>query len=182
MRKVIGDVIPNTEWTNIHEGSVFVPQQDTFIHLQFRRFAGCPVCNLHLQSFFKRAEELKANNIHEVVVFHASQKAMLDSVVDVPFDLIADPSRKLYKAFGVDTSWKALLNFGVMQKAFKGIIAFGMRIPQSVEAELGVPADFLINQTGTIVAAKYGAHADDQWSVDEVIELAKYQQSEPKLL
>jgi hypothetical protein len=45
-----------------------------------------------------------------------------------------------------------------------------------------VPADFLINQTGTIVAVKYGAHADDQWSVDEVIELAKYQQSEPKLL
>jgi peroxiredoxin len=173
MRKAIGDVIPKTVWTNIDEGSVLVPQQDTFIHLQFRRFAGCPVCNLHLQSFFKRAEELKANNIHEVVVFHASQKDMLASVVDVPFDLIADPSRKLYKEFGVETSWKALLNLGVMQKALKGIRKFGMKIPQSVEAELGVPADFLINQAGTVVALKYGAHADDQWSVDEVIELAK---------
>ena len=173
MRKAICDVIPKTVWTNIDEGSVLVPPQDTFIHLQFRRFAGCPVCNLHLQSFFKRAEELKANNIHEVVVFHASQKDMLASVVDVPFDLIADPSRKLYKEFGVETSWKALLNLGVMQKALKGIRKFGMKIPQSVEAELGVPADFLINQAGTVVALKYGAHADDQWSVDEVIELAK---------
>lgn len=173
MRKAIGDVIPKTEWSNIHDGSVLIPQQNAFIHLQFRRFAGCPVCNLHLQSFFKRAEELKANNVHEVVVFHASQKDMLASVVDVPFDLIADPSRKLYKDFGVDTSWKALLNLGVMQKALKGIRKFGMRVPQSLEAELGVPADFLINQSGTIVALKYGAHADDQWSVEEVIELAR---------
>ena len=173
MRKAIGDVIPKTEWSNIHDGSVLIPQQNAFIHLQFRRFAGCPVCNLHLQSFFKRAEELKANNVHEVVVFHASQKDMLASVVDVPFDLIADPSRKLYKDFGVDTSWKALLNLGVIQKALKGIRKFGMRVPQSLEAELGVPADFLINQSGTIVALKYGAHADDQWSVEEVIELAK---------
>ena len=173
MRKAIGDVIPKTEWSNIHDGSVLIPQQNAFIHLQFRRFAGCPVCNLHLQSFFKRAEELKANNVHEVVVFHASQKDMLASVVDVPFDLIADPSRKLYKDFGVDTSWKALLNLGVIQKALKGIRKFGMRVPQSLEAELGVPADFLINQSGTIVALKYGAHADDQWSVEEVIELAR---------
>ena len=34
---------------------------------------------------------------------------------------------------------------------------------------LGLPADFLIGPDGTLVAAHYGAHADDQWSVDELL-------------
>jgi hypothetical protein len=31
----------------------------------------------------------------------------------------------------------------------------------------------LIGPDGTIRACKYGVHADDQWSVDEVLRLAK---------
>jgi hypothetical protein len=40
------------------------------------------------------------------------------------------------------------------------------------ENHLGKPADFLIDPDGTIKACKYGAHADDQWSVDEMLDLA----------
>lgn len=36
----------------------------------------------------------------------------------------------------------------------------------------GLPGDFLIAPDGRILAAKYGEHADDQWSVDEVLEHA----------
>jgi len=35
---------------------------------------------------------------------------------------------------------------------------------------LGLPADFLIAPEGRIIASKYGVHAFDQWSVDEVIQ------------
>ena len=38
---------------------------------------------------------------------------------------------------------------------------------------LGLPGDFLIAPSGQIKAAKYGTHAYDQWSVDELIALAK---------
>jgi peroxiredoxin len=171
--KNIGEIIFLTDLVNIHDNLVVIPQAGKLTHLQFRRFAGCPVCNLHLQSFFKRSDELKVHNIQEVIVFHASKESMLDSVIDVPFDLIADPSRKLYKKFGVDTSWKALFSIGTLKKAIIGIRKFGMKTPQSLEAELGVPADFLIDETGKIVALKYGAHADDQWSVDDVLKLSK---------
>jgi hypothetical protein len=35
-----------------------------------------------------------------------------------------------------------------------------------------MPADFLIATDGAVVARKYGEHADDQWSVDELLRLA----------
>jgi hypothetical protein len=38
---------------------------------------------------------------------------------------------------------------------------------------LGLPADFLIAPSGRINAVKYGADAYDQWSVDELLTLAR---------
>ena len=38
---------------------------------------------------------------------------------------------------------------------------------------MGLPADFLIAPSGRINAVKYGADAYDQWSVDELLTLAK---------
>jgi hypothetical protein len=37
---------------------------------------------------------------------------------------------------------------------------------------LGLPADFLIAPDGTVIAKKYGTHAYDQWSVDELLKHA----------
>lgn len=37
---------------------------------------------------------------------------------------------------------------------------------------LGMPAELLIAPSGTVLAAKYGSHANDQWSVDELLRLA----------
>jgi hypothetical protein len=37
---------------------------------------------------------------------------------------------------------------------------------------LGLPADLLITADGSVAAVKYGAHAYDQWSVDELLDLA----------
>ena len=47
---------------------------------------------------------------------------------------------------------------------------FGLRLSGG---PLGLPGDFLIAPSGQIKAAKYGTHAYDQWSVDELIALAK---------
>jgi hypothetical protein len=34
---------------------------------------------------------------------------------------------------------------------------------------LGLPADFLIDTDGRVIACKHGHHAYDQWSVDELL-------------
>jgi hypothetical protein len=36
---------------------------------------------------------------------------------------------------------------------------------------LGLPADFLIDPDGSVVAVHYGRHADDQWSVDQLLDI-----------
>jgi hypothetical protein len=41
----------------------------------------------------------------------------------------------------------------------------------------GLPADFLLGPDGCVLALKYGEHADDQWSVAEL--LAQAQQHAP---
>jgi hypothetical protein len=33
----------------------------------------------------------------------------------------------------------------------------------------GLPADFLISSDGRVFACKHGEHADDQWTVDQVL-------------
>ncbi|MEU0661187.1 hypothetical protein [Streptomyces lavendulocolor] len=48
----------------------------------------------------------------------------------------------------------------------------GLPSPRRPEGRLGLPADFLLAPDGTVLAVKYGEHAYDQWSVDELLELA----------
>jgi hypothetical protein len=44
---------------------------------------------------------------------------------------------------------------------------------------LGLPADFLLDPDGTVVAAHYGRHADDQWSVDELLDIHRVSGPKP---
>jgi hypothetical protein len=46
-----GQPFPRLQDKNIHGAEVSIPGSVTWTHLQFRHFAGYPICNLHLQSF-----------------------------------------------------------------------------------------------------------------------------------
>jgi hypothetical protein len=86
------------------------PDPDRLIHLQLRRFAGCLVCNLHLRSVVRRHEEIEAAGVREVVVFHSSAEELAEHTADLPFAVIADPGKRLYAEFGVESSVRALLS------------------------------------------------------------------------
>lgn len=149
-------------------------------HLQFRRFAGCPVCSLHLRSFARRQDELDAV-LREVVVFHSSADELARHAGNFLFHLVPDPEKALYRAFGVEAGARALL----APAAWPGILAsIAAALPDVIlrrrpmppllpkGGRYGLPADFLIAPDGTLLAAHYGEHADDQWSVDAVLQLA----------
>jgi peroxiredoxin len=149
-------------------------------HVQFRRFAGCPVCNVHLRSFIRRQEELKAV-IRDVVVFHSRAEEIAAHVGEFPFHLVADPEKVLYRTFGVEAGARALLwpmawpgIFRAVAVALPGVIRGRRPLPPlSPEGgRYGLPADFLVSPDGIVLAAHYGKHADDQWAVDTVLSLA----------
>lgn len=167
--------------TTISDGIVPLPAKADLIHLQFRRFAGCPVCNLHLRTFVRRNHELQRAGIQEVVIFCSSRDELLAYAGDLPFAIVADPGRALYAEFGVGTSPRALLDPRAWGAIARGVarsaIAFlrrQERLPpmRPQQGSLGLPADFLVAPDGRVIASKYGRHADDQWSVDEVLGVA----------
>lgn len=178
----VGDVLDLHELETIHGDPVQIPDPEWLVHLQFRRFSGCPVCNLHLQSIAQRHDEILAAGIREVVVFHSSAETMLELQGELPFAAIADPEKTLYAEFGVESSLKSVLHPRALLTAVRSFTSrsaweIGMRqrdLSTDEETEyFGLPADFLIDSNGRVLAAKYGEYVDDQWSVDELLDLAR---------
>lgn len=157
--------------TSIQERSVEIPADTKLTHLQFRRFAGCPMCSTHMRSFVQRHDELVESGIQEVAVFHSTRDAMMRHHAEAPFALVADPSKALYRRFGVETSIRAVLHPDAWRAAISGVASRNFSMPAMGESPLGLPADFLIDAEGRVAACKYGTHAYDHWTVDEVIEL-----------
>ncbi len=175
-----GTLLRPRELVSVAGDSIQIPDPKSFVHLQFRRFAGCPICNVHLRSIIRRHDEIVAAGIREVVVFHSTAEELRRHVVDFPFAVVADPDKVLYAEFGVRSSARALLDpralaplLGptIRQLSTRGSEAPANRDPTG--GRLGLPADFLIGRGGRVVACKHGTHAYDQWSVDEALAHAR---------
>ena len=166
-----GDIFPATTLESVTGGPIKLPDPNRLVHLQFRRFVDCPICNTHIAELRRRAREIEAAGVKEVIVFHSSAKSIRSYQKDVPFVLVGDPKKNLYKEFGVKASPR-FLSRKALGAAMRGVAHghFGLRLGGG---PMGLPGDFLIAPSGQITAAKYGTHAYDQWSVDELIALAR---------
>lgn len=176
-QKVSGDHIEPRTLTTMHGEEVALPDAGHLVHLQFRRFAGCPICNIHLRAVAARLDEIKAAGVREIVVFHSSAQSLLAYQDHLPFDVVPDPEQRLYAEFGVTSSVKALLSGRAWAAAARGMMGGGRsnRLRGALgfgEGHTGRPADLLIDRDGTVLAAKYGTHAADQWGVNELLDLA----------
>jgi len=131
---------------------------------------------VHLRSIVKRHDEIAAAGIREVVVFRSTAAALRRHHADTPFAVIPDPQDKLYAEFGVGSGLRAMLNPLALLMALPNVIRMLPKlpgIPPWGKGALGLPADFLIATDGRVLACKYGTHAYDQWSVDELLALAR---------
>lgn len=142
-------------------------------HLQFRRFAGCPVCNLHVQAFARGVGRLEAAGVRTVAFFHSSAEAMRPFQGDLPFAVVPDAERVWYRHFGVEASLGAMLHPRAMWSAMRGMMQVKMNPLAGEGGSSGLPADVLLDAQGLVLAVKYGTHADDSWSLDEVLALAE---------
>lgn len=171
---ITGDVLAERELRAITGEPVRLPDPERLTHLQFRRYATCPLCNLHLRSITQRHNEILAAGIREVVVFHSPADELLAYQADLPFAVIADPNKRLYREFGVAAAPRALLHPRVWLPMLRAAIR--TRRPALTTPHggvLGLPADFLIATDNSVLARKYGTHAYDQWTVDELLHHAR---------
>lgn len=174
-----GTVIDTRKLVTTSGDAVQIPDPERLIHLQFRRFAGCPICNTHLQSIVCRHDDIIAAGIREVVVFHSTPAELARYEADLPFAVVGDPEKVLYAEFGVESAPRSILDpramapvIGPMIRSLPAILRRQAPPPPTRVhgGHLGLPGDFLIGPDGRVLACKLGTHAYDQWSVDELLE------------
>jgi peroxiredoxin Q/BCP len=135
--------------------------------LKFYRFATCPVCNWHMHAFIKDYASLEALGLTTIVLFHSpSEKIARTRRSVAPFDIVADPGRRIFEKYGVERSWAGMFTPAVMWTYALALKAgFPPGLLTSEGGITGNPADFIIDADGQIAFAHYGKHyADTLWA------------------
>src|SRR6266498_4461493 len=132
-----GAVVAVHQFDTVSGAPVRVPDPDRLTHLQFRRFAGCPVCDLHLRSFVRRHDEIVRAEIREIVVFHSSAEELKVHASGLPFAVIPDPHKDLYLEFGVEASIRGMLDPRAWGAIIRGVL---LRLWEIILARKSAPA------------------------------------------
>jgi peroxiredoxin len=175
-----GMTIAQREFTSIGGETIKVPDPRRLVHLQFRRFAGCPVCTMHLRALATRHAEIAAAGINEIVFFYSTADDIRAYYGALPFTFVADPEKVHYRELGVHSAPRALIDPRAWWPIVRAVgqsaaaIMRGQPVPplNPRGGRFGLPADFLIASNGCVIASKYGNHVNDQWSADDVLRLA----------
>ena len=96
MKFKTGDMLRPTVMEAVTGEAINLPDPKRLVHLQFRRFVDCPICNTHIAGFRKRAREIEAAGVKEVIVFHSSPKSICSYQKNVPFLMVDDPTKVFY--------------------------------------------------------------------------------------
>lgn len=84
--------------------------------------------------------------------------------------VVPDVEKRWYRRFGVESAWSSMLHPRAIGRALAGLVRGAANPLRGEGGHLGLPADVLIDGDGVVRAVKYGTHADDQWTVDDVID------------
>ena len=147
--------------------------------LMFHRYAGCPMCNIRLHHFAREFPELHARGLEAVAFFHSPAKEIRKHAGgrEYSFILAADPKFRVYRQYGVETSWAKLMMSFARPSVFAEMLRalrqgfLGGKMPMQIAK---MPADFFIRPDGRIHAVKYGRSIGDHMS-REAIECALHE-------
>lgn len=137
--------------------------------LSLFREATCPFCNFRVYDLTNNYPGLSNLGLDIAVVFKSDREDVLKFIAKRPrpFLMIADPEGIAHEAFAVSTSmWgklKAMLLHPLAM--MKGMGMVGM---QGMANGNQMPADFLIDEQGTVVETYYGEDAGDHIPMERI--------------
>jgi thioredoxin-dependent peroxiredoxin len=144
----------------------------SYLLLSFYRYASCPLCNMRVHELSQNIERFNSLNLKLLAIFQSPKDSMARYVgrQEAPFPIIADPTMKLYKQYGVGKSWsgflKGALRISTFLKAFSNDYWIG-KMEGSISR---IPADFLISPEGKIICAYYGKDMGDHVPINTLID------------
>lgn len=139
--------------------------------LSFFRYASCPLCNLRVKQLNEIFPILKSKGLKILAFFESPKESTLKYVgkQDLPFTVIADPDRLIYKLYSVEKSILGYILGGLSFKMFKAL-RLGYKIRDIEGQRTLLPADFLIDNF-TIKRAYYSKRISDHLPIEELISL-----------
>ena len=140
--------------------------------LKFYRFATCPVCNLHMHRFIQEHRMVSDAGLTTVVFYHSPADKLAEAQdYATPFDLVPDPEKRIFRAYGVERGLRGLVSPTVMREYMKALMAgYSPGLLTSDGGITGNPADFIIDASGRVVFAHYGKHYADSLEARDVVE------------
>jgi peroxiredoxin len=176
MRLEPGKIAPSFEGESLTGKTVSLEQfRGKRVLVKFYRFASCPICVLHMRELVKRTDEIRAAGLEPVVLFH-SPREKLGQFFDpsLPFEMIADPDKRAFAAYGVESSILGMFSWAVMRDYMRAMWNGIFSKPFGHEGGIqGHPADFIVDERGVLTYARYGANYADTLGVDAVLALAR---------
>jgi peroxiredoxin Q/BCP len=149
--------------------------KDKRIFIGFFRHAGCPFCNLRVHALTKVYDELRVKGMEMIFFFESKEAVLLRSIFHKevsPIPLISDPEKKLYDAYGLESSsYKSAISHikSFVQTAYRASKA-GLPIHMMADGESinTIPAEFLIDKGLIIKKVHYSQGLNDRISMDIV--------------
>ncbi len=172
MRLKTGDKAPFFEVTDVNGATQSLSHDSQYpTLLSFHRHAGCPPCNLRMREHILAKDELNRYGIRLLAVFESSAESIRRDLShgDVPFPILPDRDRRLYKLYSVTPSLTGFLRSFLVKPMYsiKAIFKYGY-IPKFAEATTMMPAEFLIAPDGTIILSRYAKDLGDYLSLSDI--------------
>ncbi len=144
--------------------------------LSLFREANCPFCNFRVYDLTNNYPNLSHLGLEIVAVFKSDRDDIHKFIAQRPrpFRMVADPEGNAHRAFSVDTSpWGKLKAMMLRLPALmSGMRMTGMR---GMATGSMMPADFLIDENGTVVETYYGRDAGDHIPMERIERFAQGQ-------
>lgn len=133
----------------------------------FYRGYWCPVCNKHLSEFAEKAKQIEAAGAKLIAISSESYDnvAKTKEQTGANFTIISDADGSIMKAF--DVNFKVTDEYQAMiQDKLKASI---IETNANKQADLPVPATFIIDKNGKIVYKQFNPDYKDRASVEDIL-------------
>ena len=171
MRLVQGEPAPGFSVEDLHGREVSIEAfRGRRLLLSFFRYAACPLCNLRTAFLIDAYPRLRSKGLKIAAVFESTRGRLLETVArqSIPFPVIPDPERRLYRTYGVTPSLLGTVRGAFRVRALREAFRRGFHIGRADGAATQLPAEFLIGPDSVIERAYYGRDIGDHLPIEEI--------------
>ncbi len=167
---------PHFKLTDIYDRTIDLNDyRDKKVFIGFFRHAGCPFCNIRVHALQKAREELKAKGLEMIFFFESKKNVLLMSTFHKevsPIPLISDPDKKMYSAYGLETSgYKSAISHltSFVQTAYKASkLGVPIHLMSDGESISTMPAEFLLDKGLIVKEIHYSERLNDRLNIETI--------------